>query len=695
MSENSKIPARVGLHLGNRAKALLDILEVLLVVIADQKRSEYPRCLHATVGRSSIFRASCRLARPACKIFFVYQKKRAQGEFAPLPSSYIHPSICLEYSPNRRDSTLNTVAQPRSNSAWRRRVRSMPSSSRTLRRRRRAKIAKITAAFFLVTLAVRRASPVITASAARSSSSVSASFVRPPPTYVYSQQAGSRRRPHLNGYTTIGFREPPDSEDKSEAVGQEADIARWERMWEEGQLKRNVQMALDLSSSSSTVTVAKSEVRVISFDLDNTLWKTGEVISHANDVLSQYLTDKGVSVPVRTEVVMGELFKKDPKRYCPLAEFDEETGDSTTKDGDSSTDFDKAAGGEAKGVHISSGTSKPVLLTQLRIDALRDIFVRYNAFLAEEAQAAAEEAFQIWTKARHDAIPNHFARQVVESLEMLRTIESRDGHRVVIIAITDGNSDPRNVESLRPYFDIVVNSEQVGVAKPDARVYLKAAEQLLEHPRLEDVFLEAMGACKMLDDAVEKTDLLETAIGPWWVHIGDDFMKDIVAARDLGMRTIWSRELVRKAPNSAEEKDSAAKQLNGREGNSGGQTEKRSVADLVEELATMKVVEMSIGADEFLADSIHREFADEIVDDFASISDLLHEWHLDGSSNKDVSSPSSIPPVAVADEPKNEPKKDSAADSKSKKKFCVFCGTKLPLEANFCSSCGEPSVPVK
>jgi ribosomal protein L40E len=268
----------------------------------------------------------------------------------------------------------------------------------------------------------------------------------------------------------------------------------------------------------------------------------------------------------------------------------------------------------------------------------------------------------------------------------------------VIIAITDGNSDPRNVESLRPYFDIVVNSEQVGVAKPDARVYLKAAEQLLEHPRLEDVFLEAMGACKMLDDAVEKTDLLETAIGPWWVHIGDDFMKDIVAARDLGMRTIWSRELVRKAPNSAEEKDSsAAKQLNGREGNSGGQTKKRSVADLVEELATMKVVEMSIGADEFLADSIHREFADEIVDDFASIADLLHEWHLDGSSsnNKDGSSPSSpaIPPGA--DEPKNEPKKDSAADSKSKKKFCVFCGTKLPFEANFCSSCGEPSVQVK
>ena len=41
VSENSKIPART--FVGNRGKALLDILEVLLVVIADQKRSEYPR----------------------------------------------------------------------------------------------------------------------------------------------------------------------------------------------------------------------------------------------------------------------------------------------------------------------------------------------------------------------------------------------------------------------------------------------------------------------------------------------------------------------------------------------------------------------------------------------------------------------------------------------------------------------------
>ena len=626
---------------------------------------------------------------------------------------------------------------------------SMPSHSATSKRRQRVSTANI-ACLFLASLAIRRGVVVAFVRSPPSSSAprqagpgaafVSAFVARPTltPTPISLRSSPAGRRSPLHAYTTTGFREPADNEERqtSEIAGREADVDRWERMWEEGQLKRNVQVALDLSSPDARPlgpAVTKSEVRVVSFDLDNTLWKTGEVISHANDVLSQYLSDKGVNVPVRTEIVMGELFKKNPARYCPKADFvDDETKQDTTSnnnDDKASTDFDKAAGGEAsRGVHISSGASKPVLLTQLRIDALRDILVRYNAYADEDARAAAEEAFQIWTTARHDAIPNHFAEQVVESLEMLRTIESRDGHRVVIGGITDGNSDPRNVEALRPYFDFVVNSEQVGVSKPDARVYLKAAEQLLENPRLEDVFIEAMGACKMLDDAVEKADLLESAIGPWWVHIGDDFMKDIVAARELGMRTIWSRELVRTSPASAEEKESATRQLNEGEAIDCKQKKERCVADLVKELATMKVVEMSIGADEFLADSIHREFADEIVDNFARIVDLLHEWHLDGSSddNDDVfmarstvfsdslsenlMSDAGVGPETRSSVPTtrsrstdsstlrfdDEPAKVVATSSRSsegRNKFCVFCGTELPYEARFCSSCGEKQPP--
>ena len=190
---------------------------------------------------------------------------------------------------------------------------------------------------------------------------------------------------------------------------------------------------------------------------------------------------------------MGELFKRDPKRYCPFwwgeevdDDSDEIDGDNNgggNGNGDSHTDFDKAAGGESntstsssssskantgKGVHISSGSAKPVLLTKLRTDALRDIFIRYNSYSPDDAQVAAEEAFEIWTQARHDAIPDHLARDVVQSLDMLRrSIRSKNGgHGVVMGAITDGNSDPRTVELLEPYFDFVVNSEDVGVAKP-------------------------------------------------------------------------------------------------------------------------------------------------------------------------------------------------------------------------------------
>ena len=39
-------------------------------------------------------------------------------------------------------------------------------------------------------------------------------------------------------------------------------------------------------------------------------------------------------------------------------------------------------------------------------------------------------------------------------------------------------------------------------------------------------------------------DTLEELVGRWWVHVGDDFLKDMVGAKALRMRSIWSKELV-------------------------------------------------------------------------------------------------------------------------------------------------------
>ena len=108
-----------------------------------------------------------------------------------------------------------------------------------------------------------------------------------------------------------------------------------------------------------------------------------------------------------------------------------------------------------------------------------------------------------WMEGRYQAIQDHFATQVLEVFDVIHTLHD-DG--VLIGAITDGNSDPRNIPELEPYFDFCINAESVGVAKPDPRVYQKAIEYVLQHPSVQDI-VEASVA--------EQQDMKEMVVGPW------------------------------------------------------------------------------------------------------------------------------------------------------------------------------------
>lgn len=68
---------------------------------------------------------------------------------------------------------------------------------------------------------------------------------------------------------------------------------------------------------------------------------------------------------------------------------------------------------------------------------------------------------------------------------------------------------------------------------------------------------------------------LDVGIGSKWVHIGDDFTEDIVAAKaDLKLRTIWYNTAERKAKNEEEEQARRkAKSLDE------GEEEKKKAAD--------------------------------------------------------------------------------------------------------------------
>lgn len=195
-----------------------------------------------------------------------------------------------------------------------------------------------------------------------------------------------------------------------------ADIEKWERMYSEGEMKKQDTIGFteldsrEFISDARKGSVMKSEVKVVTFDLDDTLWKTGAVIGHANQALQEHLDSCSLAQPRQVKDVMKELFGIDQVRYCPEL--------ATNPD---------------------SAKIEPVMLTQLRKDSIFDVCVKDNGFTDEEADLFSQKAFQVWTDARHAAIPAHLAGSVVECLSAIRGIQTSSGLPIIIGAITNGN----------------------------------------------------------------------------------------------------------------------------------------------------------------------------------------------------------------------------------------------------------------
>jgi FMN phosphatase YigB (HAD superfamily) len=428
--------------------------------------------------------------------------------------------------------------------------------------------------------------------------------------------------------------------------------------------------------------IQSGPVRVITFDLDNTLWKTSAVISSANDALAAHLETRGIHAPIRVEKIMGTLFKDNKSKYCPVLASD--------------------------GVPLDK-IKAPVCLTQLRKDAILEILTNQTTEQGEEAippnipnnttndwrMAQVDEFFDVWTDARHAAIPHNFAKSVLNGLEEIRRMTTPLGERVIVGAITDGNSDPRRVESLQSYFDFCVNAEGVGISKPDRRIYMEAVRYLASEPQFRHVWGESW------DPERSEEELLDQ-LGPWWVHIGDDFIKDIVACKDLNMRSIWVRELVlgksASIPNKSPSQEATTRRLG---------EDDADVDALRKRIAEQEVVTMTIGTEDFLVTSIQKEFADVILDEFKDVSKILSQWNnedhgscvdvdMKSNTNKtdDVVDISEVFEIIVPDErgissSSSNATSDPPSTPALETKYCFMCGTKIPKIAKFCSSCGE------
>jgi len=113
------------------------------------------------------------------------------------------------------------------------------------------------------------------------------------------------------------------------------------------------------------------------------------------------------------------------------------------------------------------------------------------------ADAPLDALFEVFAAARNsvelypDALP---------ALERLRAARP-------VVSLTNGNADLERI-GLHLHFAHQVSARDVGVAKPDARIFLAAAERLGMAP--ENI-----------------------------LHVGDDPELDIAGARDAGLRTAW------------------------------------------------------------------------------------------------------------------------------------------------------------
>lgn len=426
----------------------------------------------------------------------------------------------------------------------------------------------------------------------------------------------------------------------------ESSASKWEKMYYSSSSSSSTidDTTPELPPNNRSDEKITSEIRVVSFDLDNTIWKTGATITDANDALATHLHEK-FGIVERSEKFMGQLFKQFPNRYAGI-DFShvecssEEVGDVVTTD---SADIVQNVGqtriinpsvvtsddGVVGGINIQAtivsnlGKVKksPVYLTVLRKDAIRAMILEALEANSQQERLTSspidldvDMAFEVWMEARCRSISKNFAPSAVTILQNLKSdLGSSTNKSVYLCAITDGNSYPERVSELTSIFDFVIRAEDVGVSKPDRRMFKAAVAALMlkllgQGTGIEEFFLgqkvddeiatrstylkldsdsTSLSWKDIEDDAVEA---FADSVGPWWVHVGDDFFKDVVASKEFRMRTVWSRELIGGPKNSS----------------------------------------AIVGSSDFLADTLQDDFCDAILDQFSDLSDLLINWNEEG-----------------------------------------------------------------
>lgn len=167
-------------------------------------------------------------------------------------------------------------------------------------------------------------------------------------------------------------------------------------------------------------------IRLLTFDLDNTLWETESVVVAAEQTLMTWYAEHAPQFAERLDSEARKALRHEVLAGDPLLRH---------------------------------------RVTDFRL-AVMALGLTRAGYAEQQVQDLTQKGFEVFLEARHALTLFPHAEALLEQLSAKYTLAT----------ISNGNADVRRL-GLEKYFSVIVSADQVGISKPDAAPFLAALER--------------------------------------------------------------------------------------------------------------------------------------------------------------------------------------------------------------------------
>lgn len=167
-------------------------------------------------------------------------------------------------------------------------------------------------------------------------------------------------------------------------------------------------------------------IRLLTFDLDNTLWETESVVAAAEQTLMAWYGEHAPQFAARLDSEARKALRHEVLTTDPLLRH---------------------------------------RVTDLRL-AVMALGLTRAGYAEQQVQELTQQGFEVFLQARHALTLFPHAEALLEQLSA----------RYTLATISNGNADVRRL-GLAKYFSVIVSADEVGISKPDPAPFLAALER--------------------------------------------------------------------------------------------------------------------------------------------------------------------------------------------------------------------------